>query len=458
MGSDQSTPKPLVFEPVRITSVIKPEEKQNTASDWQVDEGDTDSDEDPWNEKFPSKRMIAGLQTLQNHEAKCEVNEDGSVTFWPTPNCEIPKERLDKTELDIKYILKRSKCGTLEASSDSTANVINSKVCSFITASIDAWANHYPIRYRPEHIWLLILQAVAIHVDKHAEKLRKKYVNHEGKMELTVRRDGFVLGSDKNDWEGVIAEFATQIDANTVKDTAQLFDCDFSGSSPMEKLCTKVTIMDICKNYFSYGLMTCCGFPRITLDGTKSDWIRLREKTNMLLKTKVDEKWGAKWSVALLPVLDRFIGAFDGDIDCLFWNSMIKRGATFGSGARSWFTGWFNILFPFDSKNNRNRFCVPYSTDEGYVKQALSLSTGSTNGLGDGNYSTGLAQAPVTWYYLGSELKLKFIAGFMGYQQDPNTLEVCPNLGWCIGHEVDKAKKKGKVRKGNNAKPKNIFD
>merc|ERR1719347_559435 len=30
----------------------------------------------------------------------------------------------------------------------------------------------------------------------------------------------------------------------------------------------------------------------------------------------------------------------------------------------------------------------------------------------------------------GKQMDLEFIAGFMGYQQDPKTLEICPNLGW----------------------------
>merc|ERR1719228_158318 len=366
----------------------------------------------------------------------------GLLLFWPTPGCTPSAKLLNTKKFTMTHVLKAAKYGILEASSYSDINVVDSNagISSFITASLDAWANHYPIRFKPEHIWLLILQAVAIHVDKNAEKLRRKYVNHKGKLQLTVRRDGFKLGSKQNDWEGVIEEFLQQIDANSVKDTVQLFDCDFSGSTMMEKICAKVTIMDICKAYFGYCVMTNCGFPEITLDGTKSDWIRLKQKVIVLLKHKVDEQFGAKWANALIPVLDRFIGAFDGEIDCLFWNSMIKRGAVYGSGDYDWFTGWFNILFPFDVSKNPNPFCEAYASNEQYVKQGLSLTTSNGRGLDSHNYPSGLAQAPVTWNYHGAELKLKFIAGFVGYQQNPETLEICPNLGWCIGHEKNEKK------------------
>jgi len=397
----------------------------------------------PTPDKAVLQNLSKELLSLYNHKAKYEVNKDGSVTFWPTPDCKVSEQPLKTSKVSMVDAAKSAKCpGELEASSDPNVNVVQSggrsTICSFIEASVTAWSNHYPIRFKPEHIWLLILQGVAVHVDQNAEKLRKKYVNHEGKKTLTVRRDGFVLGSDKNDWEGVIEEFVEQIDANTVKDTVQLFDCDFSGSTMMEKICTKVTIMDICKNYFSYRMMTGCGFPQITLDGTKEDWIRLKQKTSALLKDKVDKEFGSRWGSALLPLLDRFIAAFDGNIDCLFWNSMIKRGAVRGSGGYSFFSGWFNILYPFMGNTSKNRYCVPYAMEKEYVQQGLTGWRQGGRGGDVNDYPTGLAKAPVSWDYHGKELELQFVAGFVGYQQDAKSLEICPNLGWCIVHGNDK--------------------
>ena len=372
------------------------------------------------------------------------INPDGSVTFWPTGDLETSTEPLPTAKISNSFSMKFAK---LEASSDPTVKVVQfldrdySGISSFILSPLVAWSNHYPIRFKPEHIWLTILQGAAIHIDQNAGELRDKYVNHEGKMKLVVRRDEFILGSDQNDWEGVIEEFVDQIDANTVNDTVQLLDCDFSRSTLMEKICTKVTIMDICKNYFVYEVMTLCGFPQITLDGTKEDWIQLKQKTSVLLKTKVDEKFGVEWAKALLPLLDRFIRAFDGEIDGLFWNSMIKRGAYTGSGGFDYFSGWFNILFPFMGTTKRNHYCVPYSTDKAYVQQGLdALRTSDSWEMEAGGavnkYPSGLSQAPVTWNYHGIELDMKFVAGFIGFQQNSKTLEIVPNLGWLIAHRM----------------------
>ena len=185
--------------------------------------------------------------------------------------------------------------------------------------------------------------------------------------------------------------------------------------------------MDICKNYFSYHAYTFCGFPEITLDGTKQDWIKLKQKTIKLLNEKVDKKFGMEWGKALLPLLDRFIVAFDGQIDCAFWNSMIKPGGTGGgSGSYSWYTGWFNILFPL-IKKRWNKHCVPYSMGKDYVKQGL-------NGYGRGYGPNGLSSAPVEWDLLGKKIDMKFFAGFVGYTQDAKTLELCPNTAWCVAY------------------------
>jgi hypothetical protein len=57
---------------------------------------------------------------------------------------------------------------------------------------------------------------------------------------------------------------------------------------------------------------------------------------------------------ALIPLLEKFIEEYEkaengkaGDEK--FWNSCVKRGGTQGSGAKTWFNGWINILYPFIS-------------------------------------------------------------------------------------------------------------
>eukprot|EP00486_Rosalina_sp_Unknown_P000639 CAMPEP_0201567008 /NCGR_PEP_ID=MMETSP0190_2-20130828/7227_1 /ASSEMBLY_ACC=CAM_ASM_000263 /TAXON_ID=37353 /ORGANISM="Rosalina sp." /LENGTH=440 /DNA_ID=CAMNT_0047986463 /DNA_START=37 /DNA_END=1356 /DNA_ORIENTATION=+ len=424
------------------------------------DDSDDDHEEKTGNDEQMNKIIIPSpdkasieqlpkqVQELYNHKAKYNINDNGSLTFHPTPNCKPGNAKLPTAKIPIKNLLQKQDCKSAACYSNPNDQIVqtyDNDTNSFISSSLEAWSNHYPFRMKVEHIWLLILQAVAVHVDKNAEKLRSKYVKHDGKKELTVEVSP---NPSYEEWMGTIENFAAQIDKNTVKDTCEIFECDFSGSTLTERIATKVTIMDICKNYFSYVCMTNCGFPEVTLDGTKQDWIKLKSKTVKLLNTKVTKKFGSQWGEALLPLLDRFIVAFDGKIDCLFWNSMIKRGATYGSGSRSWYSGWFNILFPF-IEQRWNRFCVPYSMSLDYV------SSGDRNDYGNGNdtskYPMGIASAPVKWKRMGKELELKFLAGFVGYTQDQKTMELCPNIGWCIGYANDK---KNSDKSGS---PKNLW-
>lgn len=78
----------------------------------------------------------------------------------------------------------------------------------------------------------------------------------------------------------------------------------------------------------------------------------------------------------MLPLLDKFVeeyvnGTKGNEADEKFWNSFCKRGGTTGSGARTWFNGWFNIFFPFHNEQE-NSFMVPYSPDNDYVLEGRS--------------------------------------------------------------------------------------
>ena len=115
----------------------------------------------------------------------------------------------------------------------------------FIAAVTKAFAEHYPLALRPEHIWTLILQGVAAHVNQHAVELRSKFVPHEGKKELLVRRDEFCLGATGDDWSGVVEEFSEQIAENTVASIADLMATSFSSTTPDERVAGQMAVMNI---------------------------------------------------------------------------------------------------------------------------------------------------------------------------------------------------------------------
>jgi hypothetical protein len=48
------------------------------------------------------------------------------------------------------------------------------------------------------------------------------------------------------------------------------------------------------------------------------------------------------------------------------------------------------------------------------------------------DFPSGRSEAPVVWEYLGTEIDLKFVSGFVGATQDPETLAISPHVGWFI--------------------------
>jgi hypothetical protein len=49
--------------------------------------------------------------------------------------------------------------------------------------------NHYPIRIKPDDIWLLIVQGFSNHVNANAEELRKLFVDFDGKKEQNYEEE-----------------------------------------------------------------------------------------------------------------------------------------------------------------------------------------------------------------------------------------------------------------------------
>jgi len=53
---------------------------------------------------------------------------------------------------------------------------------------------------------------------------------------------------------------------------------DFSTTTAIEKAAFQVTLMDAMKSYFRYSMVTACGIPEITLEGSVEDWQMIETK------------------------------------------------------------------------------------------------------------------------------------------------------------------------------------
>jgi hypothetical protein len=283
-----------------------------------------------------------------------------------------------------------------------------------------AYALHYPLVLTPDAVWLCIAQGFAMHVSANAERLRDKFVKHQGLATIKVRRDDFIKGSPDNPWPEVFTEFSDAI-AEHIGRQRDLVVCDFSTTGPCERAASEIVLMNAMKHYFKYELETLCGIPEITLDGTIEDWKSIRSRARAL--DEYDLKW---WTDALGPVLDQLVATSSGQVDVPFWEALFKQ--IDGSGG-PWVTGWINTLFPYLKRNNtagapiRNAMVTNWARNAGRgLDDAPELSL----------IPPGISVVPFEWNYFGQIYAMEFLGGYVGVAQDMDTLALRPAIGWAV--------------------------
>ena len=391
---------------------------------------------------------------LNNEQLAQGTQEYDIVDFTKLPQGEQLLERLG-----TKKIVCKSDDGETIKTGDT--------VHSFLKAMELAWFEHHPIRLEPDQIWTMFLQSVAIHVSQNSEKLRSKFVDHDGQETISIERPSFTVGNidsqtDPDDWNGVVMEFTKKLAAKTKAETAETLMPDFSTTTDVTRVACGISVMDVFSSYFEYSLMGGCGFPKVTIAGMKSDWLNLMhkmEETFTLLETGEENKVLSGWKASILPVVQRFIDVFDGKVDALFWNSMLARGAFDGSSGRlvfvdnevrcrprDFYCGWIQVFFPYLSNIAMrglpepeaswlgNKFCEPYSLEQSYVMSGLERPV---KGPMIGEFPFGISTADLlfTDQSSGKTLDMALSSGFVGIKQKKlpsGMIELSPKIGWMV--------------------------
>lgn len=151
--------------------------------------------------------------------------------------------------------------------------------------------------------------------------IRSKFVTHEGKVKITVRRDDFLFNSSSNKWNEVIDEFSQRIGELTLANVSELFRANFSTTSSVSSVVSEIVLMDAMQKYFQFEFVSLCTIPEIKLLGATEDWEALREKVRRL-RSILDEL--GVWYGKLEPILAEFIDASQGKINYDFWSQIYK--------------------------------------------------------------------------------------------------------------------------------------
>jgi len=311
--------------------------------------------------------------------------------------------------------------GGIESCHDYHGTVIKDVYYQPLLAAVYiAFSQHRPLVLSPDAVWLTIAQGVAHHMVVHSERLRSRFVAHQGKLDLVFECRDWVEGSPENPWAEAFDSWASQIRDHVGPNIHDSLVCDFSTSGRTERAVSQIVMMDIFERYFHYVMYCICGIPTVTLEGTTADWERLAEKISALKVFDLD--W---WLDHLRPICEQFIRASRGDVDKKHWQNICKLQDAYGGDV---INGWVAKLFPYVrafTNGPCNRKNPIFESEHGITTRSAP---------------PGLSRVPFTWRDVrtGRERAMEAIGGLVGVAQDANTLALRPKVGWAV-REAEKS-------------------
>lgn len=216
----------------------------------------------------------------------------------------------------------------------------------FVGTIFAAYSNHHNLELRPDDVWQAILSQFSIYINKNADSLRSKFVNHEGKKELTVYgNDNFQTANFGN----LSKLMANEIQKNIVDpEIKNWITPNFTTTKDNDIVVASITLMSATQKYFGYKMYLKCGIPKVTLHGISDDWIKLQYKVQGLIQFDNDESLMTEWVEMLNPIMQEFINSYNGNSNIDFWDRVCHHTPT-GSGP-SYLSGWLSAFCVFNEE------------------------------------------------------------------------------------------------------------
>lgn len=305
-------------------------------------------------------------------------------------------------------------------------------VHSLVLAIHTAYDLHLPLVLRADHIWLVILQSFAAHIDRNHERYRSALVAHKGKKEIEIENPTLVPGENSSDWRDVPAAFSERIRHHVNHDMCGFLFSDFSTTTSVSRTASEISVMYALQNYFVCTLQTYCGIPQITLVGTPDDFWRMKQRVQLFSEFGLSQ-----WAEALQGVLTQLERTAAGDKPNLdFWQQIYKLHG--GSGGE-YISGWVNVLFPHKKDGTENP-CAFGQWDS--KPPSLPAAAACSKGILSDDIPVGISMAPFTWHYHPtiSSYRMYLAAGFVGVSYDQKSGAIEPHIGWAAVHRRDNEK------------------
>ena len=376
-------------------------------------------------------------------ELKIELNPElkprGSFKFTTLDSIIIS----DEDKENARYLSTKKKIYFCSSKLNEPKYISNLEGHPILKGYYQSYVNHMPVSINPDILWMLIVQGFSRHIDQNAEKLRNKFVDFDGKKELTVDGDELTIEEiTKEGWERTFKEFVEKIKENAGESMIKLITPSFSTTTPTIQVSSQIAIMSCFKNYFKFiRLWGGCGFPYINLEGTLNDYEELKRKVEKLMGYDIDD-----WIKELIIIIKKIVETKKGKIDIDFWKNMIINEEAMeprGSGELTKVNnidGWLLNFYPY------------YKIDDSFERCEKLKRRKDFNKPIDVEHLKYLPEefieVPLTMLHKitlkKTELSVK--TGFLGMIQEKNGL-IKPEIGWFISNMIDKGEAQLRKRK-----------
>ena len=233
---------------------------------------------------------------------------------------------------------------------------------------------------------------------------------------------GYTRGLPENPWEDVFDAFCHEIEVRIGHENYSHIVAAYSTTGRVKRAANAIVLMDCVKSYFDVGLSTRCGIPQVSLEGSAADWEKLRDKTESLGNT-YEMHW---WTCRLLPILDRVARNAAGKDDPELWQMLYKQ--INGSGG-PYVSGWIAEFFPYVG-HDKPRYRNPVFGDEPRPREWEQMPWDWC--ITTGVLPSSLSKVPFNWIHEDKQFRMELLAGFVGFTQDVETLQLRPKIGWAV--------------------------
>ncbi|KAK7917658.1 hypothetical protein PG985_011266 [Apiospora marii] len=245
----------------------------------------------------------------------------------------------------------------------------------FVDAVTTAYSRHHHLTLRPEDVWLAIISQFSLYVNRNAEKLRGKFVAHEGQKELQI-----------------VYEHATRYTVDFA-DFAQQISGLISESVVDDEICRWIT-------------------PNFSTT-TGDDIVDYEDILRRLDKLAHYGKEPDALSDLLRPILRCFIRSFDDpehpDVRS-FWGKICDAHS--GSGFNC-YSGWITAFCFWNGQGERQVF--PNDPEARHIETMTGCRVEKDYGLVEmSDVPAGFTRVPVRLIDNGVELEAEMIAGSVG--------------------------------------------